>query len=627
MKKFIILSAVALGMSLASCNEILDRPQLNTPTDENFWKTEADLRMYAFEFYPYHFIGYNSGWASTETPVRGITFADDFTTTGTQSSFLSSTPKSVGSTAYSNYLGQTGGQSWDFGLIRKANIMLDRMNDRMKNVLAPDVFAHWYAVGEFFKAYEYWRLVVSFGDVPYFEHEVGASQLDELYKDRDPRNTVMDKVYDLCKDVMANMREDDGPNRLNRYVAAGFITRMMLFEGTWQKYHNNDATRAKKFLDFAIEAGNYVINSGKYSIATPMHELFGSQNLAGNNEVLLYRHYDDALAVRHCIASYCNGKEGPSAVVNLQFMMSVICNDGKPWKKSSVEGANSFELRTFAKSRDPRFESQFDDAPNRNCATYIYGNKFVDRACFERPEGDTNPLYESVTNTNDAPIMRYGEILINWIEAKAEAATVGGTAVTQDDLDKSVTALRARPLDATAIEKGLKQTAPMKLSDITADFDPDRDADVDPLIWEIRRERRLERVFEVAGRILDIRRWKKLDYMNNEKYPATMLGCWIDFNNCDYDRANTAMNPKISDANKGITTVMHADPYNIGNGTKVTFDGNNKDQMVGFYVPQNIKPRSVFSDRNYLYPVGTQQIGEYTKKGYTLTQTKGWDAQ
>lgn len=617
MKKYILLSAVALGMSLASCNEILDRPQLNTPTDQNYWKSESDLRMYVNEVYPYYFIGYNSGWGSTGTVVRGMTFNDDFTTTGTQSGFISSVPSKLGSTGYENYLSQTGGQSWDFGLVRKINIMLDRMDDRMTNALEPEAFAHWKAVGKFFKAFEYWRLVCSFGDVPYFEHEVGASDEAQLYKDRDPRNTVMDNVYDLCKDVMKDMRVDDGANYLNRYVAAGFISRWMLFEGTWQKYHKNDAVRAKKFLEFAVECGDYIINSGKYSIATAMPELFGSQNLAGNAECLLYRHYDDALAVRHCIASYCNGKESQPAVVNLAFLKSVICNDGKPYKKSSVEGANSFELRQFAKSRDPRFESCFDDAANRNSATYIYGRKFVDRACFERPEGDTNPLYESVTNTNDAPIMRYGEVLINWIEAKAELATVGGAAVTQSDIDKSINALRARPLDATAIEKGLKQTAPMQLSEITADFDPDRDADVSPLIWEIRRERRLELVYEYS-RLVDIRRWKKLDYMNNEKNPDTMLGCWIDFNNCNYDRANTAMNPVLSDANIGITTVMHAD------GTKVTYDGKNKDQMVGFYVPQNIKPRSVFSDRNYLYPIGQTQISEYSDRGYTLTQTEGW---
>lgn len=47
----------------------------------------------------------------------------------------------------------------------------------------------------------------------------------------------------------------------------------------------------------------------------------------------------------------------------------------------------------------------------------------------------------------------------------------------------------------------------MKLSDITTDFDPARDQDVDPLIWEIRRERRMELVYEHC-RLHDIKRWK-----------------------------------------------------------------------------------------------------------------------
>ena len=57
-------------------------------------------------------------------------------------------------------------------------------------------------------------------------------------------------------------------------------------------------------------------------------------------------------------------------------------------------------------------------------------------------------MYGSNTNTNDAPVMRYAEVLLNWIEAKAELATLGGQAVTQNDIDKSINKIRSRPLDA-----------------------------------------------------------------------------------------------------------------------------------------------------------------------------------
>ena len=102
-----------------------------------------------------------------------------------------------------------------------------------------------------------------------------------------------------------------------------------------------------------------------------------------------------------------------------------------------------------------------------------------------------NPIYDSNTNTNDAPVIRYAEVLLNWIEAKAE---LGG--VTQEDINASINQLRRRPLDATAQAKGLKNTADMVLADITENFDPARDKDVTPLIWEIRRERRMELFYE-----------------------------------------------------------------------------------------------------------------------------------
>ena len=57
---------------------------------------------------------------------------------------------------------------------------------------------------------------------------------------------------------------------VNRYVAAGFISRWMLFEGTWQRYNENNDELARKYLQLAVEAGDLVIKSGKYSIATPM---------------------------------------------------------------------------------------------------------------------------------------------------------------------------------------------------------------------------------------------------------------------------------------------------------------------------------------------------------------------
>src|SRR5690606_8688284 len=122
-----------------------------------------------------------------------------------------------------------------------------------------------------------------FGDVPYYDHVLSDVEFELLYKDRDSRTLVMDKVYEDFQYVLENMRLSDGDAQyLNRYIAAGFISRFMLFEGTWQKYHLGDNTHASKFLELAVEAGDLVIESGKWSFGSAFRTLFGSESLAGH---------------------------------------------------------------------------------------------------------------------------------------------------------------------------------------------------------------------------------------------------------------------------------------------------------------------------------------------------------
>ena len=60
-------------------------------------------------------------------------------------------------------------------------------------------------------------------------------------------------------------------------------------------------------------------------------------------------------------------------------------------------------------------------------------------------------------------------------------------------------------------------------------------------------------------------------------------------------------------------------------GTVVTYDGSNADDMVGFFVPLKAVARDVFGDECYLAPVGKAQIDQYADQGYKLSQTTGWE--
>ncbi len=54
MKKYIFTLLAAAGLSFTACDDVLERPQLNVPTDETFWRTEQDAKMFSYSFYPHN---------------------------------------------------------------------------------------------------------------------------------------------------------------------------------------------------------------------------------------------------------------------------------------------------------------------------------------------------------------------------------------------------------------------------------------------------------------------------------------------------------------------------------------------------------------------------------------------
>ncbi len=611
MKYFKFLNFLIACLVFVSCNkEVLDRPPLDEIIDgPGFWRNEEDLRLFANSFYPQFFNGFATSFTVDYTPVRGYTFSDDLTGKNVQGAFESSVPASRGSTAEAAaWMGTYAGPTWDFAWVRKANIMQDRIAEVMPGKISDEASNHWTAVARFFRGFEYSRLVSVFGDVPWFDKEVLNTELDILYKDRDDRGVVMDHVYDDFKYVLANIRENDGNLYLNRNIAAAFISRLMLFEGTYQHYHGIDAARAKKYLDFAVEAAEIVMNSGKYSFTRDFKSLFSSESLAGHPEVILYRVYDAALNITHSIGSYSNGTETVGVDPNLDLVKSFIVNDGNVYQNSTVADEDSFSIAYLARTRDPRFEASFVDKPLGASATLLYGYKFASRDAITFIGKTYPPAWGSNTNTSDAPVIRLAEVVLNWIEAKAVLAEhLGGAAVTQADIDKSINAIRSRPLDAAAIAKGVQKTAPLSLAALPND--PDRDADVPALIWEIRRERRMEFVFEHT-RLLDLKRWKKLNYMDFSTSPDYLQGPWVN--------VQAEIPSYLTTANVGKIRVKKLD------GTIVTWSGTNAADMVGFWMVENAQNRNAFDDKNYLSPVGQSQITQYQEQGYTLTQTEGW---
>ena len=225
--------------SLTSCEDFLERAPFDSIDDSEYWQNETHIRTYSYGFYPSFFNGFGTtkliGGSSFG---NGDTFNDDVAWR-TQGEF---TPIRV----------PDSDSGWDFTLIRKANYMLE------KTLTVPGLdetaMNHWIGVARFFRSVAYANLVFSYGDVPWYNRRIDTSEKDELFKDRDARTVVVDSIMNDFKFALENVKTDDGNLTINRYVVAAMVSRLMLREGTFLKYHNIDATMASKAITLARDA-------------------------------------------------------------------------------------------------------------------------------------------------------------------------------------------------------------------------------------------------------------------------------------------------------------------------------------------------------------------------------------
>ena len=186
--------------------------------------------------------------------------------------------------------------------------------------------------------------------------------------------------------------------------------------------------------------------------------------------------------------------------------------------------------------------------------------------------------------------------MLNYAEAAYELHLMSKYTFTQADLDKSINLVRAREgVNLPALQMAGNQPA---INGVVFD-DPKRlaieeNADggiTDALLWEIRRERRVELCLE-GFRLNDLKRWCKLDYLWNVCNPDIRYGAYI----------------RLSDYPSKADEVVLEDPT----------------ATEGYILRNTLNERSRPIKRNYINPIPSNQITLYEAKGYTLSQNTEW---
>lgn len=565
-----LFAAGVLFTAQISCNKGLDLKPLDAVSDASWWRNPNDFKVAANVFYTY------MRTFGTEGAHNG----------GDLGTGLDDIARGI------NTIPTTDGNFDDaYAKIRKINNLLMKAAAYTK----PADLAPYVAEAKFFRAYVYFEnLFTLYGGVVLLTKPLEPNS-PELQAKRNTRDETADFIIKDLEDAIADLPLESAilatdKGRISKGAAQAFLSRVALYEGTWQKFRGNTA-RANALLDKAISASDAVITSNLYQLFAPAalgdsaHKyLFILENQksnpagitkAANKEYILANRYDqDVRRVGLNVSFYSFGSD-----MSKRYADMFLCQDGLPVEKSPLFQGYA-TMKSEYSNRDNRMkyfmqvnggyywsgnanwqinwnwsaqdlanarESPFD--PFGNSTSGYNASKFVaERQVPDRQEG------------YDYPVIRYAEILMNYAEAVFER---NGT-ISDGDLDKSLNLVRNR------VNKNMPRLSNALVSGNGLDMRE-----------EIRRERSIELNGE-AFRMDDLKRW----YIAHIELTKPVLGV------------------------KWTGTEFAAVYVYTGTGTPPAGQRKLRTPAVdgsGFVVVDAVANRK-FSEKNYLLPLPVRQL-------------------
>lgn len=522
MKRIILLIGFVSVTFFYGCNDgFLNRFPKDQITEQNYWHTAKDLRLYANQFYPIYIVGFGTGFGQTVEPygtTEGIAYRDAMSDNAAPHPY-----NKVSADQYTDYLtGSSDCCGWNFSNIRNLNYFL--VNYKKADV--PAAKAHIYA-GEilFFKAWDYFKKVKLFGDVPWLVKPLKPnSPHAKLYPHRTPRDQVMDSVMAVLNKAIKWLpaKGSERKDRLNKDVARFLKMRIGLFVGTYRKYHKELNLDGKRYLKICVKAAHKLMNSGRYKLYSTghpdkdYHNLFSQYSYADNSGIILWRNYSADKNYGAAFSRYFAQNLYEQWGATQSLVNAYLAKDGKPISVSPLYKGDDSIQQEF-KNRDPRLSQTIamfgtynlakgvmgaDNAPVPNIRG-LSGNKCLTGYRIAKWFLNDPADWARVTNGEQAaPIFRYAEVLLDYAEAKYELGQIN-----QGIINKTLNAIRARVA-----------MPPLKIGNVPNDphleslYSKYVGYVPSPLLLAIRRARRVELAFE-GHRWNDLMRWKAGHFM------------------------------------------------------------------------------------------------------------------
>ena len=629
MNKKIYITGISLAMlSLASCSDFLDREPIDFGSEVAFYVSETDLQMATNEFY-------DNILPKNETWVGGIYDEDN-----TSDNQIGTAPDNLFYEGEKRTVEQSESE-WNFDNLRGINYFINRVNFQLNGgggiTGSEEYINHYLGEGYFFRAWEHFRLLRNFGDVPILTtmQSDDQAELSEATR-RQPRNEVARFIIrdlEIADSLMLADPPQDG--RLCKDAAMMLMARVALYEGTWERYHAGTAfvpgnskwvghamypdfsfkagsaeDEVNYFLDVAIKASEAVVQS-RPELSDEYLPLFVNDRTAftaDNGEVILARFYLSGV-LYHSVGQYL-ARTGAGTGLTRSLVNSFLMTSGLPIYADPNYGGD-VQMKAEMRDRDKRLAVKVTGSYVAGEADPITGVVFENDTIllshitqsgnersttgYEMKKWMSEDPEQQVSGqgTTANPIFRSAEAMLTYLEAYYERyGNLGG------NCDAYWRKLRRRAGVDDDYNKTIAQTDLSKENDLAV---YSKGVQVDKTLYNIRRERRCE--FYAEGmRLDDLKRWRSLDNMRN--YWVEGINLWTEMYKL-WEEEDENLEEGVTVSSRGLSEYLR--PLQI-TSTLVTYS-------TGYNFP---KP-------HYLEPIPIAEFQLATENGQsTLYQNPGW---
>lgn len=514
MKKIYIAFLMGMGILTSSCSDFLDREPLTVPNNESFLSGESQVRGYINGLY--------TALPSLQKFGMGVRGEDknsdnilseiyDKRLNGEETAFSSS-------------------QAWETGY---------------KNLRNVNYFFHYYKVPEsietdeirslkgeayFLRAYWHFVQLKKFGDIPvmdgFWDENATIAGLQIPQKDRGEVAKFILEDLDRAEKLLFSRSKYSGM-RISREAALLLAMQVALYEGSWEKYHKDDAFAAATnqsdwffgevlrwgdmLFDCGLKLNTKDTDKGVVNPGDAYGRLFNQKDYSAMSEAIFWKKYSVADGVFHDLNGLLAGgvvdQDGPAGVSG-DLVNTYLNADGTPINPNDAKFKDfnkTFENRDLrltetVMSTGYKFRSTVKGSKPLKVADVASGEKDINPP-FMATEGNAKSVtgyhirlgvdttYLEKQSETGLVIMRYADALLCYAEAAEELGQC-----TDDVLNKTLKPLRERA--------GVTYVKPATIDPNFTDYG----YPLTPVMQEIRRERRVELALQ-GYRLDDLMRW------------------------------------------------------------------------------------------------------------------------